>query len=156
MFCSHFLRGQAEEEEVFRADFFADFDVGAVESADGERAVHGELHVAGAGGFFAGERDLFGEVGGRIDALPQLDVEVGQKNDLEAVAHQRIAMDDGGDGVDELDDQLGHAIAGRGFAAEEEGARADKAISGFVLDALVEGQDVQHLAGAGACIRAGA
>jgi len=31
-----------------------DLDIGAVQRADGQRAVHGEFHVAGAGGFFAG------------------------------------------------------------------------------------------------------
>ena len=117
------LRGEAEEEEVVGADLLADFDVGAVEGADGERAVHGELHVAGAGGFHAGERDLLGEVGGGIDALAELDVVVGQEDDLEPVADHGVAVDDFGDGVDELDDELGHAIAGRGLAAEDEGAR---------------------------------
>ena len=137
------LRGEAEEEEVLGADFFANLDVGAVESADGERAVHGELHVAGAGGFKAGERDLLREVGGGIDALAKRHVEVGQEDDLEAVADQRVAMNHGGDGVDELDDELGHVIAGRGFAAEDERARLHGDI-GIVLDALVEGEDVQH------------
>ena len=36
---------KAEEEEVFRADFLADFHIGAVEGADGERAIQGELKV---------------------------------------------------------------------------------------------------------------
>ena len=56
---------QAEDEDVLRADMLADLDIGAVERADGERAVERELHVAGAGGFHAGGRDLLGEIGGR-------------------------------------------------------------------------------------------
>ena len=40
------------------ADRLADLHVGAVERADGERAVHRELHVAGAGRLLAGGRDL--------------------------------------------------------------------------------------------------
>ena len=34
-------------------DFLANLDVGAVQRADGQRAVHPELHVAGAGGLLA-------------------------------------------------------------------------------------------------------
>jgi hypothetical protein len=41
-------------------DLLADFDVGAVERADGQSAVEGELHVAGAGGLLAGGGDLLG------------------------------------------------------------------------------------------------
>ena len=68
---------------------------------------------------------------------------------------ERIGVDNFADGVDELDDQLGHAIAGRGLAAEDEGARRDLGVR-VALDALVEREDVQDLAGAGACTRAGA
>ncbi len=46
-------REQAEHEEILGAHFLADLDVGAVRRADGERAVHAELHVAGAGRFLA-------------------------------------------------------------------------------------------------------
>ena len=49
----------------------AHFDIGAVERADGQRAVQRHLHVAGARGFHAGGRNLFGEVGGGNDRLGQ-------------------------------------------------------------------------------------
>ena len=140
----HLRRGQSEEEEVLLAHLFANLDVGAVEGADGERAVHGELHVAGARGLFAGQRDLLGQVGGGIDALAELHVVIGQKDHLEPAAHQRIGVDGLADGVDELDDELGHAIAGRGLAAKDEGARHHLRVR-VVLDALVEREDVQHL-----------
>src|SRR5665647_1318421 len=55
--------GEPEEEEVVVADELADLDVRAVERADGECAVERELHVPGAGGLLAGERDLLGQVG---------------------------------------------------------------------------------------------
>ena len=54
-----------EYENIFRADTVFDLDVGAIERADGERTVHRELHVAGAGGFGARSRNLLGKVGGR-------------------------------------------------------------------------------------------
>jgi len=50
----HLGRRQAEQEEVLRPDFLADLDVGAVHGAYGQRAIHLEFHVAGAGGFLAG------------------------------------------------------------------------------------------------------
>jgi starch phosphorylase len=40
------------------ADQISHLDIGAVERADGQRAVQRHLHVAGAGGFHAGSRDL--------------------------------------------------------------------------------------------------
>ena len=52
-----------------------------------------------------------------------LHVEVGEEDDLQSVAHDRVGVHDFADGVDELDDALGQEIAGRGFAAEDEGAR---------------------------------
>ncbi len=82
-----------EDEDVLVADFLADFDVGAVHGADGERAVEGELHVARAGGFGAGGGDLLGEIGGGKDTLGQRDAVVGQERDLEPIAHGRIIVD---------------------------------------------------------------
>ena len=46
--------------------------------------------------------------------------------------------------MDELDDELGHVIAGSGLAAEDEGARLHGDI-GIELEALVEREDVKHL-----------
>ncbi len=43
-----FLGGEPEEEEILRSDFFSDFDIGAVQSADRERSIHRELHVPGS------------------------------------------------------------------------------------------------------------
>ena len=49
----HLMRLQPEDEDIVRADVLADLDIGAVERADGQRAVERELHVARAGGFHA-------------------------------------------------------------------------------------------------------
>ena len=70
------LGGHAEEEEVLGPHLLADLHVRAVERADGERAVERELHVAGARGFLAGGRDLFGQVGGGDQLLGEADVVV--------------------------------------------------------------------------------
>ena len=48
---AHFLNllfAQTEQIEVVGADGFADFDVGAVISTDGQCAVQGKFHIAGA------------------------------------------------------------------------------------------------------------
>jgi hypothetical protein len=56
----HLVRGKPEQEEVLGPDLLANLDVRAIERTDGERAVHGELHVARAGGLLAGRGDLLG------------------------------------------------------------------------------------------------
>src|ERR1051326_5773723 len=45
---------QAEEEEVLFSRLLGHLDGGAVTGADGERAIHHELHIAGPAGFEAG------------------------------------------------------------------------------------------------------
>ena len=80
--------GEAEDEDVLGADMIADLDVGAVEGADGEGAVQRQLHVAGAGCFHAGGRDLLGEIGGRHDLLGEADIVVGEEHDLEQAARR--------------------------------------------------------------------
>ncbi len=84
-----------------------DFDIGAIEGADGERAVEREFHVAGAGGFHAGGRNLLGEIGGGDDRLRQAHIVVRQEYELELVAHERIGIDHPRHVMRELDDQLG-------------------------------------------------
>ena len=46
--------GHAEKKEVFLTDLLPDLDIGAVKGADGEGAVQGEFHIAGAGGLGTG------------------------------------------------------------------------------------------------------
>ena len=60
------LGRQAEQEEVLLAGFLRHFDRRSVARADGQRAVHHELHVAGAAGFVAGGRNLVGDVAAGI------------------------------------------------------------------------------------------
>ena len=84
--------GEAEEEEILRADFLADLDIRAVERADGERAVERKLHVAGAARFLAGGGDLLGQIGGGINEVRVLDIEVREEDDLQPVAHGGIVV----------------------------------------------------------------
>ena len=50
----HILGGHAEDHDVVTAHMLQDFDIGAVQRADGQGAIHGHLHVSGSRGFLAG------------------------------------------------------------------------------------------------------
>ncbi len=102
-----FLDSHAEDEDVLFTNFLEDFDISAVECADGESAIERELHVARAGGLFARGRDLFGDVGSRDDALGEGDAVVGQEDHFQLAADAWVIVDDGTDGVDGFDDALG-------------------------------------------------
>ena len=52
------LGRQAEQEEVVLARLPRHLDGGAVSRPNGQRAVHHELHIAGAAGFEPRRRDL--------------------------------------------------------------------------------------------------
>lgn len=62
---------------------------------------------------------------GGIDDLSALDVEIGSEDHLEAAADHPVGIDLGGHGVNQLDNELRHKVAGRGLAAEDHGARCD-------------------------------
>ena len=72
-----------------------------------------------------------------INHLSALHVEVGDEDHAQAIAHRAVGVDGRGHGVNQLDDELGHEVAGRGLAAEDDGARSDGGVS-VVLDAVVE------------------
>ena len=96
---------EAEQEEVFVADLFPDLDIGAIQCADGQSAVHHELHVAGAGGLLAGSGYLLGQICSRTDDFHRRHAVVRQKHHFEQIAHVGVSVDDLGDVVDQLDDQ---------------------------------------------------
>ena len=60
----HLVGLEAEEEDVLVPQHLVHLHVGAVQGADGHRAVHHELHIAGAAGLLAGGGDLLGELAG--------------------------------------------------------------------------------------------
>jgi hypothetical protein len=109
-------------------------------------ALERKLHVAGAAGLLAGGGNLLGQVGGGVDVLRVLHVEVGEEDDLEPVAHGWIGVHRLGNGVDQLDDQLGQEITRRGLGAEDEGARRHVGLR-IALQAQVKREDVQHVQG---------
>ena len=138
----HLLDGQPEEKEILRAGFFTHFDVGTIEGADSQRAVHHELHIAGSGGLLTGGGDLLGQIGGRVDQLGVLDVEVGDERHPHPIVDFRIGIHSLRDGVDQLDDELGDVIPGRRLAAEDECSWGDLQTR-VLLEPVIEGDDVQ-------------
>ncbi len=141
----HLFHPEAEEEEILLANRVQDLDVGAVVGADGERPVHHELHVAGAGGFLSGRGDLLRQVGARRDHLHAGDPVVGNEGHPEPVTHNGIAVDDVGHVVDQLDDLLRHLVTGGRLAAEQDAAVAPVLLQVTAVNAVVEMDHVQHV-----------
>ena len=121
-----------------------DFHVGAVEGANRESTIHGELHVAGAGGFLPCSRDLFGKIRRWIHLFAQLHVVVSDEHNPQTSVHVGISVDRFGDAVDEADDQLGHVIARCRLATKDHRARRH-AIGLAVFDPEVLGNHLQSI-----------
>ncbi|OIQ69217.1 hypothetical protein GALL_491840 [mine drainage metagenome] len=144
----HLGGSEAKEEEVVRPDLLQDLDVGAVERADGRRAVQHEFHVAGARGLFARGRNLLAEVRRRDQLFRHRDVVVGGIDHLQLVADQRIVVNNARHVIDKVNDFFGDPIARRRLAAEHLDARHPVRRRVFADSVpLCDGlQDVQQLA----------
>ena len=141
-------RFHAENEDILAAHGLADLHVGAVHRADGQRAVHHELHVARAGGFLARDRDLLGDLRGRHDHFRQGDLVILDEHNLELIPDIRIVVNHIGDRMDELDGLFRHRIARRGLGAENKRARHE-VHARVILELVVQRdnmQNVEHLA----------
>ncbi len=142
--CGHLSGGEPEQEHVFLAGFLRHFDRGSVARSDGQRAVHHELHVAGAAGFVARGRDLLGNIARRNQAFGNRHAVIGQKDDLQLSLAGRVLVDHGGEIVNELDDELGQMISGRGFPGEEKRARRSFRI-GILAQTIVKDHDMERV-----------
>ena len=139
-----FVDGLAEDEDIFFANLLENFDIGPVESSDGQGTVEGEFHIARAAGFFSSGGDLFGEIGGGDDSLGEADAIVWEKDNLEFVVDAGIGVDHGGDGIDRFDDTLCEVVAGSGFGGEDEDAWGDIEM-GRLEQAPIEGENVEEI-----------
>ena len=142
--CADLFRGKPEQKEILGSDLVANLDIGAIQRADGESAIERELHVAGAARLHSGRRYLLREIGRRINPLARGDVEVREEHDLQATAHIGVGIEHVGHRAHQLDDQLGHVVARRRLAAEDECARHDIE-AGIGLQPAVEGEDVKDV-----------
>jgi len=140
----HLVAGQAELEEVVRTHLFQNLDVGTIQGADGDGAVHHEFHVAGAGGLLAGGGELLREIAAGADHLHGADAVVGEEGHFQAITHLRVIVDNLSHVADQLDDQLGHGVARGGLAADQHAA-IGPAGRVTALDAIIEMNDVQDI-----------
>lgn len=69
---------------------------------------------------------------------------IGYEEDLQAAFHRGIAIDGGGEIVNEFDDELGELIGGGSLSGKKEGARREKEI-GIFAEAVVEHDDAQGI-----------
>jgi len=116
---SDFLSPCAKDEDVALADLLADFDVCTIESADDETTVHDKLHVACSRSLCSCCADVLREIRCRDDFFSKRDAVVGDEDDLEQVADDRISIDDIGNSVDETDDELCSLISSSSLTGKD-------------------------------------
>ena len=83
---------QAENKDVVIADNFPDFNISTVQRADGNGAVHHELHIAGARRLLAGSGNLLTYVSSRDNQFGQGDAVVLDENKLDLILDGRIVI----------------------------------------------------------------
>src|ERR1700757_2939521 len=116
---STLFSSQSKQEKILRADLMANFNIGPVQCPDGQRPVHGKLHIARPRSFVAGGGDLFRQVSGGINPASLLYVVVRQKHYFEAITDIWISIQHLSYRVDQLNDQLGHEVAWGCFATKD-------------------------------------
>ena len=119
---------QAEEEHVLIAEALVHLDVRAVERADGDSAVHHELHAAGARSFLTGGRYLLGYLCCGHYSLGGGDAVVLDEVDLKLILADGVVVDVVCHAQQQLYDALCGLVARGGLRAEHEGARQELAV----------------------------
>ena len=119
----HLVRGQSEYEDVVRAHMFSNFNVGAIQGADGEGAVQRQLHVACAARLKASGGNLLREIGRRHHLLRERNVIVRQERHFQPSGHHRVGIHGACHVIHQLDDCLRHGVARRRLAGKHHGAR---------------------------------
>eukprot|EP00976_Prorocentrum_cordatum_P099463 1191851-Prorocentrum_minimum.AAC.2 len=114
------LNRGAEDKALLLADLLPNLNVSTVHGAAEKSAVHGELHVAGAGSLSASGGDLLGEVGPGDELLGGRHVVVGEEDHLQQIAHIGVVVNLGAHGIDQLDDLLRHGVTGGSLASDDD------------------------------------
>ena len=136
--------GRTEDIGVLLPHGLENLNVRTIQGSQGQRTVHHELHVRGAGSFLTSHRDLFGNIRGRNDVLGGRDIVVVNENNLDAAIDIRIVVDQVGNGVNQLDDSLCADVAGGSLRTEDKHTLGNIQ-SRVVLDAEVQIQDVERI-----------
>ncbi len=66
----HLFNGMTEDKDILFTHLLGNLDVRAVQRPDSERAIQRQLHIAGAGGFLTGSRNLLGDIRRRDQFFP--------------------------------------------------------------------------------------
>ena len=136
--------GHTEDDDVVVAHRLMDFHIGTVLGAEGNSAVHHELHVAGAAGFRACERNLLADFGGGNEFFRHGHAVILQIDHLEFIGYAFVVVDEVGERADELNDLLGEEIAGGCLGAEDIGL-GGKGLVGMIKQPLVLRENMQRV-----------
>ena len=76
------LNLQTEDENIFVAHFFVNFDVSTIQRTDSHGPVEGEFHITRSRGFLTRRGNLLRQIGRRDNLLSERDAVVGQEDYL--------------------------------------------------------------------------
>ena len=116
----HFVAQCAEQINIVLPHQVGNFHIGAVQGADGQRAVGHELHVAGAAGLLGRQGNLLGQVGGGNQLLSQRHVVVLHHDDPHPTGDLRVLVDQLLQAQNQVDDIFCHDIGRRGLGPEND------------------------------------
>ena len=136
--------GRTEDIGILFPHGLENLNVCTVQGSQGQRTVHHELHVRGAGSFLTSHRNLLGNIRSRNDVFGGRDIVVVNENNLDAAIDIRIVVDQVGNGVNQLNNCLRANVAGGSLRTKDEHALGDVQ-SRIVLDAEVQIQDVERI-----------
>ena len=138
------LNGVAEDEDVIFADFFANLHVRAIERADSECAIEGELHVARTRSFLTCGRDLLGEVGGGNHLLGHRDAVVLREYDLDLTVDTGIVIYLLTHFIDCTDNVFSQCVARSCLGAKDKNTRIHLVVW-IVEQSAIECQNMQQI-----------
>ena len=118
LICNHFVGTESEQNNIFVSDLPVDLHVRAVQRRHGHGAVHHKFHVSRPGGLFRCRRDLLADLTGRDHTLRQAHAIVRHENNLQLLAHGRIAVNSVRYGTDQLNRVLRQKIARESLCAK--------------------------------------
>ena len=135
---------QTEDVDILVADSGSHFDVRAVESTDGERAVEHKLHTARTARLFTRKRDLLADLGGGDEAFSRAHAVILKEEHAELFVDAGILLDLLAKLADELNDSLRHLISGSSLRAEDVGSGIELTVR-VVADIKIVADDVEHV-----------
>ena len=138
------LRCQTEDIHVLLAHSVQHFNVRAVQSTNGQRAVDHQLHAARAACFLTCKRDLLTDIRRGDQNLRGADVIVLKEHQIELLLDLGVLFNVLADHAKQLNDALCHLIAGSSLSTEDIGLRRHFQI-GVVTQLQINADDVERI-----------